>query len=69
MRGQSIVSVAAADLVGFLGELNAAGCDLYSSGRPSILRGQRARLSQMLGVFAEFEREIIKDRPHGCVFF
>jgi len=41
-RGQSNVSVARCRiLVGLFGELNAAGCDLYSSGRPSILRGQR----------------------------
>jgi len=38
------------DFVGFLGQLNAAGCDLYSSGRPSIRRGQRrARFSGCSG--------------------
>jgi hypothetical protein len=51
VRGQSIgFGRSLQDLVGFLGQLNAAGCDLYSSGRPSIRRGQRgARFSRCSG--------------------
>jgi DNA invertase Pin-like site-specific DNA recombinase len=54
------------DLVGFLGELNAAGCDLYLEKQAvdtTTPAGQA--LFQMLGVFAEFERAIIQERIHA----
>jgi DNA invertase Pin-like site-specific DNA recombinase len=51
------------DLVGFLGELRAAGVDLYlhQQGVDTTTPAGRA-LFQMLGVFAEFERAIIQER-------
>src|SRR5215472_16950568 len=51
------------DLVAFLAELNAVGCDLYLERQAvdTTTPGGRA-LFQMLGVFAEFEREIIRER-------
>jgi DNA invertase Pin-like site-specific DNA recombinase len=51
------------DLVGFLGELRAVGCDLYlhQQGVDTTTPAGRA-LFQMLGVFAEFERAIIVER-------
>ena len=54
------------DLVGFLGELNAAGCDLYLEKQAvdTTTLAERA-LFQMLGVFAEFERAIIQERIHA----
>jgi DNA invertase Pin-like site-specific DNA recombinase len=54
------------DLVGFLGELNAAGCDLYLEKQAvdTTIPAGRA-LFQMLGVFAEFERAIIQERIHA----
>jgi DNA invertase Pin-like site-specific DNA recombinase len=50
-------------LVGFLSELKGAGCDLYLERQAvdTTTPGGRA-LFQMLGVFAEFEREIIVER-------
>jgi DNA invertase Pin-like site-specific DNA recombinase len=51
------------DLVAFLGELQAAGLDLYldRQGVDTTTPAGRA-LFQMLGVFAEFERAIIRER-------
>jgi len=51
------------DLVGFLGELHAAGVDLYleRQGVDTSTPAGRA-LFQMLGVFAEFERTLIQER-------
>jgi DNA invertase Pin-like site-specific DNA recombinase len=51
------------DLVAFLGELRAAGIDLYlhQQGVDTTTPAGRA-LFQMLGVFAEFERAIIVER-------
>jgi len=54
------------DLVGFLGELNAAGCDLYLEKQAVDTTTPAGRaLFQMLGVFAEFERAIIQERIHA----
>src|SRR5438876_11011148 len=54
------------DLVGFLGELNAAGCDLYLEKQAVDTTTPAGRaLFQMLGVFAEFERSIIQERIHA----
>ena len=51
------------DLVGFLGELNAARCDLYLEKQAVDTTTPAGRaLFQMLGVFAEFERAIIQER-------
>jgi DNA invertase Pin-like site-specific DNA recombinase len=53
------------DLVGFLGELNAAGCDLYLEKQAVDTTTPAGRaLFQMLGVFAEFERAI-QERIHA----
>jgi DNA invertase Pin-like site-specific DNA recombinase len=51
------------DVVGFLGELHAKGIDLYlhQQGVDTSTPAGRA-LFQMLGVFAEFERAIIRER-------
>ena len=51
------------DLVAFLGELRAVGCDLYlhQQGVDTTTPAGRA-MFQMLGVFAEFERAIIVER-------
>jgi DNA invertase Pin-like site-specific DNA recombinase len=54
------------DLVGFLGELSAAGCDLYLEKQAVDTTTPAGRaLFQMLGVFAEFERAIIQERIHA----
>src|SRR5215472_5327851 len=54
------------DLVGFLGELNAARCDLYLEKQAVDTTTPAGRaLFQMLGVFAEFERTIIQERIHA----
>jgi DNA invertase Pin-like site-specific DNA recombinase len=54
------------DLVGFLGELNAAECDLYLEKQAVDTTTPAGRaLFQMLGVFAEFERTIIQERIHA----
>jgi DNA invertase Pin-like site-specific DNA recombinase len=54
------------DLVGFLGELNAAGCDLYLEKQAVDTTTPAGRaLFQMLGVFAEFERSIIQERIYA----
>ena len=56
------------DLVGFLAELNGAGCDLYLSARRSTPQPQPdGRLFQMLAVFAEFERAIITERINAGI--
>jgi DNA invertase Pin-like site-specific DNA recombinase len=50
------------DLVGFLGELNSVGCDLYLEKQAVDTTTPAGRvLFQMLGVFAEFERAIIQE--------
>jgi DNA invertase Pin-like site-specific DNA recombinase len=54
------------DLVGFLGELNSVGCDLYLEKQAVDTTTPAGRaLFQMLGVFAEFERAIIQERIHA----
>ena len=54
------------DLIGFLGELNAAGVDLYLEKQAVDTTTPAGRaLFQMLGVFAEFERAIIQERIHA----
>src|SRR6186713_942051 len=59
----STVCALAQDLVAFLGELHAAGVDLYldRQGVDTSTPSGKA-LFQMLGVFAEFERSIIQER-------
>jgi DNA invertase Pin-like site-specific DNA recombinase len=56
------------DLVAFLGELRAAGVDLYlhQQGVDTTTPAGRA-LFQMLGVFAEFERAIIQERVRAGI--
>jgi len=56
------------DLVGFLGELHAAGVDLYleRQGVDTSTPAGRA-LFQMLGVFAEFERALIQERVRAGI--
>ncbi|MEL6366260.1 MAG: recombinase family protein [Pseudomonadota bacterium] len=51
------------DLVGFLGELHALGVDLvlHQQGLDTTTPSGRA-MFQMMGVFAEFERAMIRDR-------
>jgi DNA invertase Pin-like site-specific DNA recombinase len=54
------------DLVGFLGELNGAGGDLYLEKQAIDTTTPSGRmLFQMLGVFAEFERALIQERIHA----
>jgi DNA invertase Pin-like site-specific DNA recombinase len=54
------------DLVNFLAELDAVGCDLYLERQSVDTTTPAGRaLFQMLGVFAEFEREIIRERIHA----
>jgi DNA invertase Pin-like site-specific DNA recombinase len=51
------------DLVGFLAELSAVGCDLYLERQAVDTTTPAGRaLFQMLGVVAEFERSIIQER-------
>jgi len=51
------------DLVGFLSELQAAGCDIYLHQQAIDTTTPAGRaLFQMLGVFAEFERGMIRER-------
>ena len=54
------------DLVEFLNDLHASGVDLYlhKQGIDTTTPGGKA-LFQMLGVFAEFEREIIRERVNA----
>lgn len=54
------------DLVGFLNDLHGAGVDLYlhRQGVDTTTPGGKA-LFQMLGVFAEFEREMIRERVNA----
>ena len=56
------------DLVGFLGEIHAAGVDLYldRQGLDTSTPAGKA-LFQMLGVFAEFERAIIQERIYAGI--
>jgi DNA invertase Pin-like site-specific DNA recombinase len=56
------------DLVGFLGELQAAGVDLYLDRQAVDTTTPAGRaLFQMLGVFAEFERSIIVERVRAGI--
>jgi DNA invertase Pin-like site-specific DNA recombinase len=56
------------DLVGFLRELNGAGCDLYLERQAVDTTTPAGRaLFQMLGVFAEFERAIIQERINAGI--
>ena len=54
------------NLVGFLGELHAAGVDLYlhQQGIDTTTPAGKA-LFQMMGVFAEFERAMISERVNA----
>jgi DNA invertase Pin-like site-specific DNA recombinase len=55
-------------LVGFLGEMDAAGCDLYLEKQAVDTTTPAGRaLFQMLGVFAEFERSILQERIHAGI--
>src|SRR6516162_9559035 len=55
-------------LVGFLGEMDAAGCDLYLEKQAIDTTTPAGRaLFQMLGVFAEFERSILQERIHAGI--
>jgi DNA invertase Pin-like site-specific DNA recombinase len=50
-------------LVGFLEELDGAGCDLYLHQQALDTTTPAGRaMFQMLGVFSEFERSIIRSR-------
>jgi DNA invertase Pin-like site-specific DNA recombinase len=50
-------------LVGFLAELQAVGCDLYlHQQRIDTTTPSGKAMFQMLGVFAEFERAMIRER-------
>jgi DNA invertase Pin-like site-specific DNA recombinase len=54
------------DLVGFLGEFKALGRDLYLHRQALDTSTPSGRaMFQMLGVFAEFEREIIRERVNA----
>jgi DNA invertase Pin-like site-specific DNA recombinase len=56
------------NLVGFLAELNAVGCDLYLEKQAVDTTTPAGRaLFQMLGVFAEFERAILQERIHAGI--
>ena len=56
------------DLVAFLAELNAVGCDLYLERQAVDTTTPAGRaLFQMLGVFAEFERSIIQERINAGI--
>ena len=56
------------DLVTFLGELDAVGCDLYLEKQAVDTTTPAGRaLFQMLGVFAEFERSILQDRTRAGI--
>jgi DNA invertase Pin-like site-specific DNA recombinase len=55
-------------LVSFLGEMDAAGCDLYLEKQAIDTTTPAGRaLFQMLGVFAEFERSILQERIHAGI--
>lgn len=54
------------DLIGFLGELHAAGRDLYLHQQAIDTSTPAGRaMFQMLGVFAEFERGMIRERVNA----
>ena len=56
------------DLVGFLAELNAVGCDLYLERQAVDTTTPAGRaMFQMLGVFAEFERALITERVRAGI--
>jgi DNA invertase Pin-like site-specific DNA recombinase len=53
-------------LVGFLGELQAVGCDLYlHQQRIDTTTPSGRAMFQMCGVFAEFERAMIRERVNA----
>lgn len=55
-------------LVGFLGELNAVGCDIVLEKQAVDTTTPAGRaMFQMLGVFAEFERSILQERIHAGI--
>jgi len=56
------------DLLAFLSDLKASGCDLYLhvQALDTTTPGGKA-LFQILGVFAEFERAIIQERVHATL--
>ena len=54
------------DLVGFLNELQALGCDLYLHQQAIDTTTPSGRaMFQMCGVFAEFERAMIRERVNA----
>jgi DNA invertase Pin-like site-specific DNA recombinase len=54
------------DLVGFLNDLRTLGCDLYLHQQALDTSTSSGRaMFQMLGVFAEFERSIIRERVNA----
>lgn len=54
------------NLVGFLGELQAVGCNLYLHKQALDTTTPSGRaMFQMCGVFAEFEREMIRERVNA----
>ena len=56
------------DLVAFLADLKAAGCDLYLHVQAVDTTTPAGKaLFQMLGVFAEFERAMIQERIHAGI--
>jgi DNA invertase Pin-like site-specific DNA recombinase len=57
------LAAACSNLVGFLGELQAVGCDLYLHQQALDTTTPSGRaMFQMCGVFAEFERAMIRER-------
>jgi DNA invertase Pin-like site-specific DNA recombinase len=55
-------------LVGFLGELQALGCDLYLHQQSIDTTTPSGRaMFQMCGVFAEFERAMIRERVNAGI--
>ncbi len=65
-RGQPKLGRSLQDLVAFLSELQASNVDLYldRQGIDTTTPGGKA-LYQMMGVFAEFERAMIRERVHA----
>ncbi len=56
------------DLVGFLGELKAAECDLFLERQAIDTTTPSGRaMFQMIGIFAEFEREIMVERINAGI--
>lgn len=56
------------DLVAFLADIQASGCDLYLHQQAVDTSTPSGRmLFQLCGVFAEFERELVKSRIHASL--